>query len=837
MKRRRRKKYGFIRRSIIIILIIGFFSSGLIVLWAATLPIPDLGSFEKRKVEQSTKIYDRTGEILLFDLHENIQRTIVPLEEMSRNVKNATVAIEDAEFYKHNGIRPLRTLKAIFDNIMSGNLLGGQGGSTITQQVVKNSVLVSDKKISRKIKEWVLALKLEQIYSKEKILELYLNEAPYGGSMYGVEEASRAFFGKSSLELSIAEAAYLAALPQAPTYYSPYGNHMDKLNERKNLVLAKMFENNFITEEEYEKAKNEEVLFQPQQDVGIKAPHFVFFIREYLESMYGKRAVEEHGFRVITTLDYNLQKKAEEIVQRRALENVEKFNATNAALVAIDPRTGQILAMVGSRNYFDEEIDGNFNVVVAPNRQPGSAFKPFVYAAAFKKGYTPETVVFDLKTQFSTLCEPDNLTSEGECYSPSNYDNIFRGPVTFREGLAQSINIPSIKVLYLAGLGNALRLAQGMGITSLTDINRYGLTLVLGGGEVSLLDMTSAYGAFANEGIRNPYTGILKIEDNKGVAIDEFKQRENKVLDEQIALLISDILSDNAARAPAFGHDSYLHFPGRDVAVKTGTTNEYRDAWIIGYTPNIAVGAWAGNNDNSPMEKKVAGFIIAPLWNEFMREALVIRPEEHFKKPASTEQKDLKPVMKGFWQGGESYVIDTITGKLATKYTPEELEEEKVVRNVHTILYWINKNDPLEEAPEYPARDPQFSLWEYGVALWKDRMGIEDETVDVIPTEYDNVHKPEFAPKLTITNPTEGKRYSEGERITIVIQSTGKFPLSNADFFVNGVLIGSAKRPPFSFSFTPDEIENITKNNTLTVVGYDSVRNHGSSNVLFEVVF
>jgi len=832
MRRKRRSK---LKSVVTIAFVMGFIFSGLLFLWAATLPTPDLGSFEKRKIEQSTKIYDRTGEILLYDLHENIQRTIVPIEEISRNIKNATVAIEDTAFYEHNGIRPLRTLKAVFDNIMSGNILGGQGGSTITQQVVKNSVLVSDKKISRKIKEWILAIRLEQAYSKEDILELYLNETPYGGSMYGVEEASNAFFGKASSDLTIAESAYLAALPQAPTYYSPYGNHRDGLEERKNLVLARMFENNFITEKEYEEASEEEVVFLPQRDVGIQAPHFVFFIREYLEEKYGKRAVEERGFKVITTLDFTLQQKAEEIVERYALQNVEKYNARNAAMTAIDPRTGQILVMVGSRNYFDEKIDGNFNVAIAPNRQPGSAFKPFVYATAFGNGYTPETVVFDLKTQFSTICEPNNFKSETPCYSPSNYDEVFRGPVTFREALAQSINVPSVKVLYLAGLQDSLNLAESMGITSLTDIGRYGLTLVLGGGEVSLIDMTSAYGVFANEGVRNPYTGILRIEDGDGNIMEEFSQNPRRVLDENVSLTVSDILNDNSARAPAFGEYSFLYFPGYDVAVKTGTTNEYRDAWIVGYTPNIAVGAWAGNNDNTPMEKRVAGFIIAPLWNAFMQEVLPLRDNENFKKPLVTQAADLKPVLKGFWQGSESYIIDKITGKLATEYTPEELREEKVIVNVHSILHWIHKDDPENETPEFPARDSQYLLWEYPVSLWKERTGIVDQTGDIIPTEFDDVHKPAFAPTITITNPSNSSLYGSNSQIIATVGSSGKFPLLYVDYFLNGALIGSSKQIPFSFTFMPDDVNARLGANTLTAVGYDSVRNKGTASISFEV--
>ena len=836
MPKWRRKKSGMrhVIGNFILLGIVGFlFVSGSIMLWVSTLNIPDLNSFEQRKVAQSTKIYDRTGEILLFDIHENIKRTIVPFKDISRHIKNATVAIEDAEFYEHRGIKPKAILRAILVNVST--LQFSQGGSTITQQVVKNSILTTEKKISRKLKEWVLALKLEQKLSKESILELYLNESPYGGNLYGIAEASKAFFGKEVSDLTLAESAYLAALPQAPTYYSPYGNHRDKLDERKNLVLAKMYENKFITKDEFESALSEETIFKSQSNVGIQAPHFVIFIREYLEEKYGKRAIEERGFKVITTLDFKLQQKAEKIVAKFALENVEKFNATNASLIAIDPKTGQILTMVGSRDYFDEEIDGNFNVTLA-HRQPGSAFKPFVYATAFNRGYTTETVIFDVQTQFSTTCEFDNLTLKDNCYAPGNYDNIFRGPVTFREALAQSINVPSVKVLYLAGLSDSLQTARSMGIQSLSDIDRYGLTLVLGGGEVSLIDITGAYGTFANEGIRNLTTGILRIEDSTGNIVEEFTPSPLRVLSDQTALRITDILSDNEARAPAFGNRSFLYFSNRDVAVKTGTTNDYRDAWIIGYTPSITVGAWAGNNDNTPMEKKVAGFIIAPLWKAFMLEVFKDLPAEKFRTPLQENDITLSPLLRGFYQGGESYFIDSISGKRATEFTPLELREERVFTNTHSILYWVDKKNPRGPAPVNPEQDPQFKAWEYAVSLWKEKGGIVFESSTSTKFEFDDIHKPEFRPKLTITNPKANVRYKANDRIFITVQSEpNKFPLSKIDVFINGIFIDSVMKEPFSLMIIPDDLTAVLGRNTLKVIGYDTVFNKSEVEIIFDV--
>lgn len=822
------------RDLLIFLIIIGMIGSGFVMLWISTFKIPDLQSFDERIVAQSTKIYDRTGEILLYDVHQDIRRTIVPYEEISRNIKNATVAIEDAEFYNHHGIRPMATLRAVFIQPLRGK--GVQGGSTITQQVVKNSILTTEKKIARKIKEWVLAIKLEREMSKRDILTLYLNETPYGGNIYGIEEASLSFFGKSSKDLSLAEAAYLAAIPQAPTFYSPYGENFDKLTERKNLVLDKMLENGFITEEEMLTAKEEDVTFRKKTAKGIKAPHFVMYIKNILEEKYGEKVISEGGLKVITTLDYDLQEKAEEILKRKAFENEKNFNAENLALVAVEAKTGQILTMVGSRDYFDEKIDGNFNVATA-HRQPGSAFKPFVYATAFNKGYTPDTVVFDLKTEFSLYCNPNGTPispgDAGKCYSPDNYDNIFRGPMTLRDALAQSVNIPAIKVLYLAGLEDSLKTAKNMGISSLTNINQYGLTLVLGGGEVSPLDITSAYAVFANEGIKNPSTGILKVEDKEGNILEEFKQKSSRVLPEKSALYISDILSDNTARTPAFDERSPLYFEGRDVAGKTGTTNDYRDAWTVGYTTQVAVGVWAGNNDNSSMEKKVAGFIVTPVWNEFMQEILKKYPDEKFKEPDYNYDESLKPILRGLWQGGTTYYIDKISGKLATEYTPEELKIEKVVPEYHSILYWVDKNNPLGPKPTNPKNDKQFERWEYGVTKWVKEKGL---TTDVtIPNQTDDIHTQNLIPQIKIIYPTSTKEYDPNEKINIMISnnSYSKYPLTKINYYINGQFIGSSNTS--IFSFVPKDIKGIKQVNELKVVGFDSVMNKGEATITFKL--
>ncbi len=823
-----------IKRVVIISATALIFLSGIFLLWVSSWRVPTLDSFQERKVTQSTKIYDRTGEILLYDVFQNIKRTVIPFEEISPKIKNATLAIEDNDFYTHHGIKPLSIVRATLVNLSGFSL--SQGGSTITQQVVKNSLLSGEKRISRKLKEWVLALKLERMVPKEQIFSMYLNEIPYGGNIYGVEEASNTFFGKHASEVTLAEAAYLAALPKAPSFYSPYGGNRDRLEERKNLVLREMLKNKFITEGEYEEALKEKVTFHPKDDTGIKAPHFVMFVKEMLEKKYGGRVLEEGGLKVITTIDYDMQDIIEEVAGPYALQNKKNFDAENIATVVIEPKTGQILAMVGSRGYFDKEIDGNFNVATA-HRQPGSSFKPFAYAEAFNKGYTPGTVVFDLETEFSTECSPDSipLRPGANCYNPKNYDEKFRGPVTMRDALAQSINIPSIKTFYLAGMTDTLRLAKDMGIQSLTNIGQYGLTLVLGGGEVSLLDLVSAYGVFANDGVRNPYAAILEVKDKNGNILESFQPRPTQVLSAETASMISSVLSDDAARAPAFGVHSPLYFAGRDVAAKTGTTNDYRDAWVVGYTPNVVVGAWAGNNDNHPMEKKIARQIIVPYWNTIMNKILKDLPDEKFEPPVVEDSLEMKPVLRGKWQGGTSILIDKLSQKRATEFTPKETLDERLTGGIHSILYWLKKENPRGEPPTNPAEDPQFNHWEYAVRKWVTTNGIIEPTEGSVPTELDNIHRPEFFPKVTVMSPTAGTLYPRNGKIFVTTAISSSFPTLKVEYFVNGDYIGNATAAPFAFSFIPADMEKLADTNNLRVVVYDSVYNKGEASVDFNV--
>ncbi len=671
---------------------LGFFILGGLLVVVAFTPVPDIGSFASRQVDQSTKIYDRTGQILLYDYNRDAKREVVSISNISPNTINATIAIEDSNFYEHGGIRFTSIIRAILADAMGGSL--SQGGSTITQQVVKNTLLTNKKSIVRKLHEWVLAIKLERVYSKDQVLETYLNNVPYGGTVYGVEAAAEVYFGKTAKDLSPAEAAYLAAMIQAPTYYSPYGAHKTELDARKNLVLERMHALGFINDAVYEKATGETVSFATARQNSIMAPHFVFYIINQLEEKYGP-SVLVSGLKVTTTLDADLETKVESIVNQYALENEKKFKASNASLVAVEPSSGQILAMVGSRNFFDKAVDGQYNATLAL-RQPGSTMKPFIYSLALMNGYTRDTVVFDVPTQFSTACNPsDTVNSAAPCYAPSNYDNKFRGPMTFETALAQSINIPAIKVLYLVGIQNAIDLAKSFGLSTLGDPNRYGLTLVLGGGEVRLLDLTGAYAVFANDGIKNTPTGILEVSNAKGDVLEKYESRPSRVLPENIARDMSAMLSDAPARVPEYPLNSPLSFAGYDVAVKTGTTDDTRDAWTIGYTPSIALGVWIGNNDNSSMVKLVAGLIAVPMWHEAMAYALSKYPKSYFGEP-SPIYTTIPPMLRGNW------------------YIPDA----QGVVVPHDLLYWTDKNNPQGPPPSNPAQDPQFSYWEYGVQSW-----------------------------------------------------------------------------------------------------------------------
>ena len=827
---KKHKKRHVIRNLFFALFGIGAIIFGILILWISTLQLPDFSSFDSRKQVNSTKVYDRTGTIVLYDLGSDMHRTTIPYTDMGSNIKNATVAIEDSNFYTNHGVEPKAILRALIADITHAGAV--QGGSTITQQVIKQSLLSSDKTIVRKLKEVILSLKLEREYNKDEILGIYLNEIPYGGNVFGISEAAETFLGKKPADLTIAEAAYLASIPNAPTHYSPYGTHKDDLEARKNFVLQREHDLKFITDAEYQEALTEKVTFKPEEPQGIKAPHFVFFIKDYLEQKYGSDMVESGGLKVITTLDYGLQQAAENAVEEYTIGDKKTIDGLNSGLVAIDPKTGQILAMVGSRNYFDTQIDGNFNVTTA-RRQPGSSFKPYVYVTAFEKGFTPDTMLFDVPTEFSTACDAYSKPYPGhiqaECYSPNDFDNQFKGPMTIRNALAQSRNVPAVKTLYIVGINNAIKTAQDMGIKTLTDPSRYGLSLVLGGGEVRLLEMTSAYGVFATEGYRHPYSGVLSVQDKDGNTLETWQDDPRQVLPRNPTLEISSILSDNTARTPTFGANSALYFPDRDVAVKSGTTNDNKDSWAVGYTPSLVAGVWLGKNENTPMPPSVTA---APIWHAFMQEALKNYPVEYFEKPdVDPNYSSLPPVLRGHFEGNESYTIDTISGGLATDLTPKDTIKEYVITDVHDILHWISKDDILGGVPADPASDPLYNNWETAVENWWAANSYKYTIVTEAqkPTFTDNVHTPENQPHVTITTPAANATFSKDDSVTVKVDTSGKYPLQKMDVFLNNVYVGTTKGLSPSLSFTPSDIKNMVSGpNTLMVVATDWVYNTAS---------
>ncbi len=748
--------------------------------------LPNPYRLNDRSVTQSTKIVDRNGQ-LLYQIHGEENRTLVKFEDIPNAVKQATVALEDKDFYRHSGFNFKGIARAFLYDIFHRQVK--QGGSTITQQFVKNAVLTNEKSLSRKIKEFIMSIEIEQIYSKNEILSMYLNEIPYGNNAYGIQQASKTYFDKDTKELNLAESALLASLPQAPTYYNPYGSNTDALMGRKDFTLDQMAELKMINREEAEKAKKEVIKFA-EQTQGITAPHFVMYVKEKLAEQFGEARLENEGFVITTTLDLDKQKIAEEAVASNVAA-IKARGASNASLVSLDPKTGQILAMVGSVDYFDKENDGNVNVSVRL-RQPGSSIKPIIYALAFKNGYSPATMLMDVSIDF------------GQGYRPTNYDNRFRGPVTIRKALGNSLNIPAVETLALVGVKNATDFAQKMGVKSLTDPDRYGLSLVLGGGEVKLLELASGYATLANQGAYNEPLSILKIEDGRGDVVYEYKSEEHKgekVLDENVAYMTSNVLSDDSARAEIFGMGGTLTLPGRPVAAKSGTTNEYRDAWTMGYTPSLVTGVWVGNNDNKPMAGASGSMAAAPIWNQYMRRALANTPVEQFVNPG----------------GVESATVDALTGQLPLTDIPEELKEKLPTRqeiflkgraptevdSTHKIVKIIKPATPDEKnlklagdsCPaslvenrvffDFHSIMPGWSNWEEGVVAWAKASGHNS-----IPTEKQDCDQlvKENQPTVTITSPSDNSMLSS--LISVTISYKAPKEIGKIEYFLDEQKIG-----------------------------------------------
>lgn len=681
-------------------LIVGIVVFVILFIWyGRDLPTP--GKLINNSLAQSTRIYDRNG-ILLYSVYQNENRVYVQLKDIPKNLQNATIAVEDRTFYQNSGFSVRGYLRAFLGII---TLKGISGGSTLTQQLVKNVLLAdTSQTLQRKIKELILAIQVDKRYSKDQILEMYLNDVGYGGANVGVEAASESYFGKHVKDLDLGQSAFLAGLPQGPSIYSPFSGHTYYL-ARTQEVLDAMRDNGFITQSQdsaaYSEIKNTQF---SDTDRSIKAPHWVMLVKQQLASQFGEQAVENGGLQVTTTLDYTIQSQAEKIVKTE-IGGLKEYHVANGAAVVMDPKTGQILSMVGNTDYFDTSIDGNYNDAIA-NRQPGSSLKPVMYATAFEKGYTPATEVMDVQTDFPTG-DPTNPT-----YSPVNYDGKFHGPIQLRFALGNSMNIPAVKMLARVGIKDVMTNAFNMGIhnwePTAENMQNVGLSLVLGGRETTLLDETTAYSVFANQGVKHDPVYLLKVTDSKGnVLYQDHPQPGVKVMPPEITFLISHVLLDNNARTMEFGPNSYLVVPGKTVSVKTGTTDSKKDNWTIGYTPSYVVGVWVGNNDDTPMNQAIASGETgaSPIWEKIMSAVLKGKPDEQPQKP-----DNVIPV-----------TIDATFGGLPEDGMPTRVE------------YFIKGTEPTTQSPVYQKKDGKLyyvvyeddpvstdgqNRWQAGIVNW-----------------------------------------------------------------------------------------------------------------------
>lgn len=792
------KKNSFVLKIVLIIFTILF---GLIIIKTINIfntvrqTIPLIENLDIKRINQSTKIYDREGKILLYEPNAGEKRTIVPFEDIPKYLKDATIAIEDEKFYESPGFDWRAIIRALIVNLIHGKIV--QGGSTITQQLAKNVFLSSEKTLDRKLKEFFIAIEINRRFDKDKILWLYLNEISYGPMLYGAESASQAYFGKSVKELNLAESTILAALPNAPTYYSPWGNHLNELFDRQKFILKKMRSLEMIDDQEFSSALSYKITFQPQKN--IIAPHFVMMVQDYLIKKYGEDIVQTGGLIVKTTLDYDLQQAAEKTVSAGAERNTKLYQGKNAALVAQDPKTGQILALVGSKDFQNKEF-GSFNVATQGLRQPGSALKPFIYLTAFEKGYTPNTIVFDVPTEFvpnNPNCpNPPNYNIDNpSCFHPENFDHNFLGPVNLKIALAQSRNIPAVKVLYLVGLKDAIKTLNDFGVKTLTDPNRYGLSLVLGGGEVRLIDLVGAYSILANDGVKHEQSFILEIKDSSGNILESYEDKSSQIVDSNYVRMINEILSDPEARSGLFGSSFNLTiFPGYQVALKTGTTNDYRDAWAFGYTPNLTVGVWAGNNDNKPMQRQGGSILAAvPIWHDFLTEALKKFEPETFPSPQITNPD--KPILRG------EYIINN---------------------EIHSILYYVDKNNPLGPTPIYPGFDPQFKNWEESVLIWAQN---NKNKINQDLSLFDK-------PKINIISPQNGSFINNLINIKANINSNSQ--IKKINIYLNNVLINSFNgnfnsNYELNWYFSP---QNLESQNLLEIEVLNEANNSNKSSII-----
>ncbi len=701
---------------LIVFIALGVF---LFIWYSRDLPAP--GKLIAAQANQASGIYDRNG-VLLYSVYQNENRTYVNLNNIPKYLQEGTIAVEDKNFYTNPGFSVTGYIRAAINIAL---LRGLQGGSTLTQQLVKNVLLTSAPTIQRKIKELILSIQVDRKYTKNQILEMYLNDVPYGGTAVGVQAAAQLYFNKDVKDLDLAQCAFISGLPQSPTTYSPYSGNKYYI-ARTQEVLSAMEAQGYITQKQETDAYNEvkTMQFSPG-NTSIKAPHFVFYVKQQLINQFGAQAVENGGLRVKTTLDYNIEQKAEQIVKAEVAKDKNAFHLTNAAAMVTDPKTGQIMAMVGSEDYFDTNNDGNFNAALA-YRQPGSSLKPITYAMGLTKGYTASTLLMDTQTDF----KPDAGAPD---YIPVNYDHKYRGPVQVRFALANSINVPAVKMLAMVGIKNVMQQAYDMGIENWqptqANLQSVGYSLVLGGRAVRLIDEMQVYGDFANEGLKQPLVSILEVDDSKGNVLYKYNPPQpQRVLPADVSFIISHILLDNNARAMEFGTNSRLVIAGHpDVSVKTGTTNDIRDNWTIGYTPSYVVGVWVGNNDNSPMSNVASGITgAAPIWNQIMSYILKGKPDEPPKKPNDVIAMQIDAYGGGlpvpgeptrseyFIQGTQPTSPSPIYAKIKiSTHQPDKLANQaEIDHGDYTVKDFIvfKENDPIST--------DGINRWQEGIDAW-----------------------------------------------------------------------------------------------------------------------
>ncbi len=754
-----------------------FLTIGVFAWFSRDLPAP--GKLSQTS-QSSTVFYDRDGKIL-FELYKDKNRLPVQFSDIPDTVKKATISIEDKNFYKHGGISNTGILRSIFYFIVNRKISGG--GSTITQQLIKNVLLTSQQTAVRKLKEIILAVAVEGKYSKDQILEMYLNEVPYGGSFYGIGSAAKGYFNKSPKDLTLLESAFIAGLPQNPSIYSPFIGVKDAWKQRTKDVLRRMREDGNITsKQEEDNVKNIDKLTFSNVRMSINAPHFVFYVKQQIEKEYGAKIMDQ-GLKIKTTLSLDVQQKAEKIVKNE-IEAIKNYDVGNGAVVVLDSQTDEILGMVGSYDYNDTKY-GNFNAAIS-YRQPGSAVKPITYALALEKGYTPSSTIMDVQTVFPVKGQPD--------YVPVNYNGKFNGPRQLRFALANSLNIPAVKLLAIVGVQDFLTRADLMGLHTLAptqdNLNRFGLSVTLGGGEVSLLDLSNAFSVFARGGVRKDTSSILEIKDqNNKIIYSAHQGNEMKVFSPEISFLISHILSDNNARAEEFGLRSYLNIPGKTVAVKTGTTNDKRDNWAVGFTKGITVGAWVGNNDNSVMDQRVASGETgaSPIWYKLMSELLKTYKDGIMDKPDKVKAVTVDSLFGGLPKDGiptrSEYFIDGTEPKdISPFYKKVKISKSngKLANDVEIKTGNYDERDCYVVTESDPVSTDGKNRWQEGIDAWRAQ---QSDDKWKCPTDMSDNRSEDVV--VSIKNISDHSTVTD-KNMSVRIKTVTLSPLKNVKIFVNG---------------------------------------------------